>query len=343
MTYRKVSVDREELDTAIDVLSSAAQAIRFSLFERFVYKLLILSVDVFVTSSIVIFTITPYNYQPLVAYILFISGATAIIALMLNIPLLLRAIRENTRLKRLGLDSLSKSLWKESRRGRWIDWVRQLVLVAFGFILLFILLGSSLQFSFTTQENEEAVSLAIIIILVILTSLVFGAGYLRAQRERLDLISSSKALQNALISLRRRGGTARMVSVPSELLEQAAKIEAIQIAKERKDAILQSVAFRSEGYAIAFGRDAAKQRAKLGVADRIELEDLVAQLSTDSAPHESETGAAAGEKSPDTTLRKRTKSERIELEYLVDASARNIRIVAVRHTDISSNAIAEGS
>src|SRR5262249_43930065 len=116
------------------------------------------------------------------------------------------------------------------------------------------------------------------------------------------------------------------VSVPSELLEQAAKIESAQIAKERKDAVLESVAVRPSGYAIKFSRDAADQRRRLDVGDRLELEDLVAQLSIEGPrQNESEAGAAPG---AGATFRGMTKNKRIAIEYTVDEASRGIRIVA---------------
>jgi hypothetical protein len=118
------------------------------------------------------------------------------------------------------------------------------------------------------------------------------------------------------------------VSVPSEILEQAAKIETAQIAEERKDAVLKSVAVRPSGYAITFNRDAAEERAALGVADRVELEDLVAQLSTEGAQIESQAGTiSSGE---GATLRGMTKSQRVEILYVIDQASHGIRITAVR-------------
>jgi hypothetical protein len=129
------------------------------------------------------------------------------------------------------------------------------------------------------------------------------------------------------------------VSVPSELLEQAAKIESAQIAKERKDAVLQSVAVRPSGYAITFDRDAAKERATLGVADRVELEDLVAQLSTEGARFESQAGAVADAEGG--TLRVMTKSQSVEILYVIDQPSRGIRIIAVRRAKETAPSLPE--
>ena len=118
------------------------------------------------------------------------------------------------------------------------------------------------------------------------------------------------------------------MSVPSELVEQAARIESAHIAKERRDAVLQSVAVRPSGYAITFDPDAARDRATLGVADRVELEDLVAQLSTEGAQLESQAGTVDGAKG--ATFRGITKSQRVEIEFAIDRASHGIRITAVR-------------
>jgi hypothetical protein len=159
--------------------------------------------------------------------------------------------------------------------------------------------------------------------------LIFSARYLQNQRERMELTASAEELKKALESLRQRAGNAELVAVPSELLEQAAKIESAQIAQERKDAVLQSVAVRPDGYAITFDPDAAKERATLGVADRVELEDLVAQLSTEGAQFEPQAGAVAGAEGG--TLRVMTESQRVEVVCVIDQASHGIRITAVRH------------
>jgi len=67
----------------------------------------------------------------------------------------------------------------------------------------------------------------------------------------------------------------------------------------------------------------------LGVADRVELEDLVAQLSTEGGQIKSQGGAVA--RAEGTTLRSMTKSRSVELEYIIDQASHGIHITAVRH------------
>jgi hypothetical protein len=164
--------------------------------------------------------------------------------------------------------------------------------------------------------------------------LLFSARYLHHQRQRMELTTSAKELRKALEGLRQHAGNTEVVSVPSELLEQVARIESAQIAKERKDAVLESVAASPSGYAITFDGGAAEERAALGVADRGELEDLVAQLSTEGAQLQSRAGAVAGAEVG--TLRGMTKNQRIEIAYLIDEASHSIRILTVQHRGVGS-------
>jgi uncharacterized protein YjbI with pentapeptide repeats len=114
-----------------------------------------------------------------------------------------------------------------------------------------------------------------------------------------------------------------------------AKIETAQIAKERKNAILQSIASPSNEYAIAFDPGAAEQRAMLGTTDRIELEDLIEQLSADAAELESQASGGA--------LQATTKSKRVEIYYLIDQASHRISITAVRQGASGFQASASGA
>jgi hypothetical protein len=187
------------------------------------------------------------------------------------------------------------------------------------FIFLFAVVGGTGSLSDAYDWGDILLGL----FFATIAALIFGARYLNNQRERMELTASAEELKKVFEGLRQRAGNAVVVSVSSALLEKAARIESAQIAKERMDAVLQSVAVRPSGYAITFDRDAAEERAILDVADRVELEDLVAQLSTEGAQFESQVGTGA-------MRRGITKSQRVEIEYIIDQASHGIRITAVR-------------
>ena len=76
----------------------------------------------------------------------------------------------------------------------------------------------------------------------------------------------------------------------------------------------------------------------LDVPDRVELEDVVAQLSIEGPDKlESRAGAVA---SPEGASRRgETKSKHVEFEYVVDRASRGIRIIAVRRQDHSNGSL----
>jgi hypothetical protein len=358
MTTRTIALDSKDLEGGIEALSSAARAFQLTPFERGAHRALMVSVDVAVWSFLVLVALisivvargldpndlTPVQqalvFAPLVASMVAFTFAVVVgtVSLALNIPLLHKLYRERARLKELGLSSLSESLWKESRRSRWISRARGALLILAGIFMFFGVFLGVVNVMTTPKQMTEfegeirgewEPGLLLALFFATIAVLIFSARYLQIQRERMELTASAEELKKALEGLRQRAGDAEVVSVPSEFMERAAKIESAQIAKERKDAVLQSVAVRPSGYAITFDRDASKERARLGVADRVELEDLVAQLSTEGARFEPQAGVVADAEGG--TPRVMTKSQRVEVVYVIDQASHGIRITAVRH------------
>jgi uncharacterized membrane protein YciS (DUF1049 family) len=346
-----VALSPNELERTIKVLSSAGQTLQLTRFERITYRALLVSVDVAMASvfgCIIAFMFAllwswPWVLAALLAVVFVLSFVVGIVSLALNIPLLLKTFREGERLKRLGLGSLSTSLWKESRRNRWISRVRGVLLSGIGILILVGMVFASkgmIETINVSKLDDWILFFFGLLFYAITAGLVFGARYLRNQRERMDLAASAEQLRMALRSLQEREGP-EVVSVPAELLEQTAIIESAQIKKERKDAVLQSAAFRSDAYAIAFDRNAAEQRASLGVAERVELEDLVADLSTEGSQLEAKADVVPGTKA--VTVRGTTESKSVEIEYVIDQASRRIQVVAVRHGGEASRASPNGA
>jgi len=340
MATRTVDLERKDLDKSIAALSSAAQAFQLTRFERLSYRALMLSVDVFAVSLLVLIFSLLILFSGIIhsslvwslgwwvsavsTLFFFVSMLVAIVSLFLNMPLFVRVFRQRARLKKLGLSSLSRSLWMESRRTRWISRARSSLLIGVG-ILFVPIVVSTLVARAVTVAGTGTLQFFAAAFYTISGAVLLAARYLRNQRERMDLSANAEELRNALQSLRHRAGDVEIVTVPSELVEQTAKIEAAQIAQERRDAVLQSVALPSNEYAIAFDRSAVEQRVTLGIEDRIELEDLVEQLSAEAA--ETQAGTVAG---ITAALRAATKSKRVEIDYLIDQASHRIRITAVR-------------
>jgi hypothetical protein len=335
MSTRTIELDRSDLDKSIEVLSSAAQALQLTRFQSLSYRALMISADaatvlLFASSAIPLIINTEdlirsnfFAFFIVVGILFDLSIFVGIVSLLLSIPLFVRVFRERARLKKLGLSSLSKSLWMESRRSRWITRGRGWLLLGTG---VFLLLGAVQTAVVAFLEKEQfpwRVGISLAVFFALTAVFVLAARYLRNQRERMALTADVEELRRAAQNLRERAGNAEVVTVPSELLEQTAKIESAQIASERKDAVLQSIASPSKEYAVAFDRSAVKQRATLDIADRMELEDLVEQVGAEATESQAGTGTI-------TALRAATKSKRIEIDYLIDQASHRIRITAVR-------------
>lgn len=327
MSTRTIALSSKELDSAIEVLSSA-KTLQPTRFQRLSYRALVISVDVAAICYLAFWVNDAFNHydpnnpdlRPIVVVpvlLAFMAIFVGLVALAFNIPLVVRAFHERTRLKELGLSSLTKSLWKESRRNRWISRIRGAVLMAVAglFAITNIVIATSAFFI----RADVSMVITQLIGLIIGVTLFAGTRFLQIQRERMDLVASAEKLTKALQSLRYRevSGT---VPVPESLLEQTAKIESAQIAEERKDAILESATSRPTGYAISIDSDAAEKRAMLDVADRIELADLAAQLSIAGMQLEPRRGMQ----------RAKTESNRVEIDYVIDNPSRSIRVTAVR-------------
>jgi hypothetical protein len=333
MDTRTIELDRNDLDKSLEVLSSA-QTLQLTRFEKISYRALIVSVDVAAACYIAWQLIGPLisdEYLSILAVIVLGAILVGLAALALNIPLFRRAFREKGRLKELGLSSLTKSLWKESHWSRVTNRIRGVVLITCVIVLILAFLLATLMHLKGSNVVTALDYIAPLIGAIIVGTLFAGTRYLQIQRERMDLTANAEELRKAFQSLRQRAGKTGVVSVPTELVEQTAKIESVQIAEKRKDAILESVSSRPTGYAIAFDRDAIEQRAMLDVADRIELADLVAQLSI------------AGMKLEPREGMQRDKGNRVEIDYVIDNASRSIRVVAVRCVGDVSDAAGSGA
>jgi hypothetical protein len=150
MNTRTIALDSKNLEAGIEAHSRAARAFGLTLFERIAYHTLMISVDVaawcllplLVMHLASYFIDSSYFYGfeglvlaalPLLVFALAVT--VGVVSLALNIPLLRKLDRERARLKKLGLSSLSKSLWKESRRSRWRSRARGVLLVVDGILL----------------------------------------------------------------------------------------------------------------------------------------------------------------------------------------------------------------
>jgi hypothetical protein len=151
MTTRIVELGPKEVEANVEVLSSAAQALQLTLFEWLSYRALMVSVYAATASFVAIWFANFFSDDVagavLIAFVVCVG--VGIILLVLNIPLFFKALRERARLKKLGLSSLSESLWRASRHTRWKSAVRGALITMIGAGFLFATLLSALIALFT--------------------------------------------------------------------------------------------------------------------------------------------------------------------------------------------------
>lgn len=121
MAARTIALSSEELESTIEVLSSAAQALQLTRFERLSYRGLMVSVDVGAASFVaaVLLSSTGFGDEALqtrmfwafkTLFLVFAASVlVGIVLLALNIPLIRKAFCERARLKTLGLSTLSNA------------------------------------------------------------------------------------------------------------------------------------------------------------------------------------------------------------------------------------------
>ena len=294
MVTRTIELDRNDLDKSIEVLSSAAQTLKLTRFERLSYRALMLTADVaavgylarfLIAACLILFGIEEYSILLLVfGALVELVAFVGIVALMLNIPAFVRIFRERARVQttwsQFSLQILMEGKLPGSmdKPGSWVPVNRHRCGARFEFGSRPRIPGAC-WVSYATWNRLLIVAVEA----ALPAGLLFAARFLRDQRERMELTANAEELRKAFQSLRQRSGKANVVTVPSELLEQTAKIELAQIARERKDAVLQSITLPSKRYAVAFDGNAVEQRATLNTADRVELEELVEQIGADAA------------------------------------------------------------
>jgi hypothetical protein len=254
---------------------------------------------------------------------LFVSAAIgATLFLLLNLRVVVRAFRQRRLLKKLGIREVSMSAWRLQRRGhRWsrlaggvLTWGGILTLV-FGLLgliyawsgrahtIFWVVFGSFFAFGFT----------------------VLVWRFVQRSREQWAIVGDANRLRSELES-HIKAGAGETVAVPAAVLEDVARIERVQIARERRDAVVASAEATNRGYGVLVARDLSLQKALLGPQQRVAVEDLIDNLSANPRP----TGV---ESTAEGLLSARTPEGGVELRYTVDEGARRVHIVALTTHD----------
>lgn len=347
---RSITLDSQSLERAIEVLSGAVKELSPTRGEMLRYRLLKFSLDMVVISYVLMWVRGLFlgsAFPKSVFITVFVVSMIAVfIFLLLNIRLMSRTIRDHRKLESLGVTDVSRSLWKASRRHRWIDRARSGLVIVVS--LTFLIVGASdivrpvawLDGVRRYFEYMPAFMFSVFVLLVP-ACLVFAAWLLRNKRDEMDVAANAKKLTEALQGLRRQAGRLGTIAVPARLVEKAATVEATQIAAARRQAIIRGAGIHGRGYAIAFENKAAEQRVALALSERLALEDLLASLSTGDSHVEGKAGSAP--RTSCTVSHGGPARVNIEVEYVLDASASVIRIMSVNRVGVASAVSSAGA
>jgi hypothetical protein len=338
-----------QLENAVQALQKAAETLRPKPSEERLYPFLGICVRVAVGAfagmvlvGVMLGMVVPKNGEAETAlfyvfliltvgfvllFLLAVIGA--LVFLLLNQSVIRQAFRQRRLLKKLGIREVSLSAWRLQRRGqRWsrlagalLTWggILSLVLGVFGLI---VMISTSIY-----SNNEDRKGIAITG--VIMFGPVFALGvtvllwrFVQRSREQWAIVADANRLRSALESMQTKAGAGEAVAIPAAVVEHAAQIERVSIARERRDAVVASAGTTDHGYGVLVARGLSSQKGLLDPQQRVAVEDLIENLSANPHP-------AGVESTAEGLLTVRTPKGDVGLQYSVDEGARRVHIVAL--------------
>lgn len=354
MTERSpYTLDADQLQKAVQALEKAAQTLRPKPSEERLYRFLGICVRVAVgafagmalvgvmlgfvprkdwetvTALVVVFVILM-----VVFLLLFLLAAiAALIFLLLNHSVIRQAFRQRCLLKKLGIREVSLSAWRLQRRGHRWSRLAGVVLTAGGILALalglFGLFVTIVMSIYTKVEHVKGTAITG----VIMYGVVFAFGvtiliwrFVQRSREQWAIVSDANRLRSALELVKSKAAAGEALTIPAAVLEDAARIERVQIAREQSDAVVASAGTTDHGYGVLVARDLSSQKALLDPQQRVAVEGLIENLSANPRP-------AGVESTAKGLLSVRTSERDVELQYSVDDGARRVHVVALTAHD----------
>jgi hypothetical protein len=314
-----------QLDAALAALAKAAETFRLSAWERFFYR--VLQVCATITAIAILLTVVSAGVLTgCMLPVAMLTGVVAIVLLVANLTLLLKTSRQRRLLIQLGLDHLSHSAWKADRKRHWVRALLGSIVTIAGVVVL----GISIVGGIVTaaSPNVETLDFVLIAFFIVLGGTMLVWRSLERSRQRLELVADADRLRATLTSLQTDADA--NVVVPAPVLENVARIEQAQIARERTRAVLAGVSAADRGYAVQFAAGVSEQKSSLPVKSRLDLAELIDDLMANPYP------SAAHAEGP---LSARTVDGTAEVDYSVDEQNRRIHILALRTPAGESHAL----
>src|SRR5262245_1081263 len=347
------TLNADQLQKAVQALGKAAETLRPKPSEERLYRLLGICVRVAVGAfagmvlvGVMLGVVLPKNGEaettPVVVFgiltvgfvLLFLIAAIGtLVFLLLNQSVIREAFRQRRLLKKLGIREVYLSAWRLQRRehpwsrlaGAVLTWVGSLTLL----LGLFGLIVSISKWIFYTEIEDKTYAITGVVINGLI--FVFGVAiliwrFVQRIREQWAFVADANRLRSALESIKTNAAAGEAVTIPAAVLEDAAHIERVQIASERRDAVMASAGTINHGYGVLVPRDRSRQMGLLHPQQRAAVEGVIENLSANPRPAGVETTAEG-------LLSVRTRQGDVELQYSVDEGARRVHIVALTTHD----------
>jgi len=345
------TLDAVQAEKAVQALQKAAETLRPSASEERLYRVLGICVRVAlaafagllvlgslcglvaVASGTETALFTVLAILTFCCLLLFLLAAVgALIFLLLNQSVVRQAFRQRRLLKKLGIRDVSLSAWKLQRREhRWAR-IAGAVITACGILTLVVgLFGLIVMVVISSYKEimELEGRKGTIIGGVITYGPFFAFGvtvltwqFVQRSREQWTIVADANRLRSAIESLQTKAGAGQAVAIPAAVVEHAAQIERVSIARERTDAVVASTATTDHGYGIVVAHGVSTQKRSLDPKERVAVEDLFENLSSNPHP-------PGAESTPEGLLSVRTPEGDVELKYSVDEGVKRVHIVAL--------------
>jgi hypothetical protein len=264
-------------------------------------------------------------------FTLFVFAAlAAILFLLLNLPAVAQALRQRSLLNKLGIREVSVSAWRLQRTRH--SWSRLTGAVLTVCAILTIIFGICISVLLLMVTSKEEMWIALIVVTVLLgLCLAVGVAtllsrFVQQSREQWAIVADANRLRSMLQSMQARANAGEAVAIPAAVVEHAAQIERVSIARQRRDAVVAGAGATHHGYGVLLARDLSSQKGLLDPQHRVAVEELIENLSDNPRP-------AGVESTADGLLSVSTPEGGVELKYSVDEAAHRVHIVALTAHD----------
>jgi len=334
---------RSEFERALAVLDREQQAMQLSRAQRLSYKLYTIFFWGFVlcvVGAIIDLAIEFRRTEPPWAFLTFVVALglcflVSVVLLVLNIPLVVKIIRNHLLFRRIGLSDVVDVLWKERQKTRrWKVIVERIGLGLGIFLLIFsiIIPIASVVPRWRGPFLEMGWSGSLVCFLI--GTLVVMFVVLKRGKARLDMMTSRwtditrlKESMAAVEKTAQHAGSER-ISFPADVIEQFSRIETEQIACSRAMAIGESARAPKLGFSILSSDEVLKAKTGLDPDTRLRVEETIDELVLQPRPNGVEMDADTG------ALRQRVQGTDWEIVYAVDDAGRQLRLLSLRQSAI---------